>query len=85
MSFSKLDHVLPVHRFVNCVDFHPSGTCIASASTDGSVKIWDIRVNKILQNHTGLDNPNHLMNERSSDSCPVTPDMYAGYIAHHQG
>lgn len=40
-------------RYVNHVDFHPSGTCIASASTDGSIKLWDIRMNKILQHHAG--------------------------------
>ena len=38
---------------MNHVDFHPSGTCIASASTDGSIKLWDIRMNKILQHHAG--------------------------------
>lgn len=39
--------------FVNHVEFHPSGTCIASAGTDSTVKVWDIRTNKLLQHYTG--------------------------------
>jgi centriolar protein POC1 len=39
--------------FVNHVAFHPSGTCIAAASTDSTVKVWDIRMNKLLQHYTG--------------------------------
>ena len=39
--------------FVNHVEFHPSGTCIASAGTDSTVKVWDIRMNKLLQHYTG--------------------------------
>lgn len=38
---------------MNHVDFHPSGTCIASAGTDSTVKVWDIRTNKLLQHYTG--------------------------------
>jgi WD40 repeat protein len=30
-----------------------SGTCIASAGTDSTVKVWDIRTNKLLQHYTG--------------------------------
>lgn len=41
------------YRFVNHVEFHPSGTCIASAGTDSTVKVWDIRTNKLLQHYTG--------------------------------
>jgi len=41
------------YRFVNDVEFHPSGTCIASAGTDSTVKVWDIRMNKLLQHYTG--------------------------------
>jgi len=39
--------------YVNHVAFHPSGTCIAAASTDSTVKVWDIRTNKLLQHYTG--------------------------------
>ena len=49
----KFSHISSCFRYVNHVDFHPSGTCIASASTDGSIKLWDIRMNKILQHHAG--------------------------------
>ena len=38
---------------MNDVQFHPSGTCIAAASTDSSVKVWDVRMNKLLQHYTG--------------------------------
>ena len=38
---------------MNAVAFHPSGTCIAAASTDSTVKVWDIRMNKLLQHYTG--------------------------------
>ena len=40
--------------YVNHVAFHPSGTCIAAASTDSTVKVWDIRTNKLLQHYTGF-------------------------------
>lgn len=39
--------------FVNHVEFHPSGTCIAAASSDATIKIWDIRTNKLLQHYQG--------------------------------
>jgi len=39
--------------YVNHAAFHPSGTCIAAASTDSTVKVWDIRTNKLLQHYTG--------------------------------
>jgi len=39
--------------FANFVDFNPNGTCIASAGSDHTVKIWDVRVNKLLQHYQG--------------------------------
>lgn len=45
-------------RFGNFVDFSPNGTCIASAGSDHTVKIWDIRVNKLLQHYQGNGFPN---------------------------
>uniref|UniRef100_A0A673NHY7 POC1 centriolar protein homolog A n=1 Tax=Sinocyclocheilus rhinocerous TaxID=307959 RepID=A0A673NHY7_9TELE len=38
-------------RHVNHADFHPSGTCIAAASTDNTVKVWDTRTHKLLQHY----------------------------------
>ncbi len=41
---------------VNTVAFHPDGTCLASGSTDSSLKLWDLRSNLLLQHyraHTG--------------------------------
>ena len=40
--------------FVNHVEFHPSGTRIASGWSDSTVKVWDIRMNKLLQHYTGI-------------------------------
>lgn len=42
-----------IYRFVNHVDFHPSGTCIAAAGTDNTVKVWDVRMNRLLQHYQG--------------------------------
>ena len=42
-----------MYSYVNHVEFHPSGTCIAAASTDSTVKVWDVRMNKLLQHYTG--------------------------------
>ncbi|KAF7249649.1 hypothetical protein EYD10_04364 [Varanus komodoensis] len=38
-------------KFVPHVDFHPSGTCIAAAGTDNTVKVWDVRMNRLLQHY----------------------------------
>lgn len=38
---------------MNHVDFHPSGTCIAAAGTDNTVKVWDVRMNRLLQHYQG--------------------------------
>lgn len=48
MSFFLLSHA-------NYVDFHPGGACIAAASTDNSVKVWDIRSLKMIQHYQGID------------------------------
>ena len=37
--------------FVTCVDFHPSGTCIAAAGMDNTVKLWDVRTHRLLQHY----------------------------------
>ena len=53
-SFLSLIYWTLNFSFVNHVEFHPSGTCIASAGTDSTVKVWDIRMNKLLQHYTGI-------------------------------
>lgn len=37
--------------FVSCVDFHPSGTCVAAGGTDSTVKMWDVRTHRLLQHY----------------------------------
>ncbi|KAJ8400899.1 hypothetical protein AAFF_G00392530 [Aldrovandia affinis] len=93
-----------VHSFyehgghVNHVDFHPSGTCIAAASTDNTVKVWDIRSHKLLQHyqvHSAVVNGlsfhpsgNYLITA-SNDSTLKILDLVEGrllYTLHgHQG
>ena len=36
---------------VSSVAFHPAGTIIASASTDKSIKLFDIRMHKLIQHY----------------------------------
>lgn len=47
---------LILFRFANFVDFNPSGTCIASAGSNHTVKLWDIRMKKLLQHYQGKNN-----------------------------
>lgn len=35
------------------MDFDSSGTCIASSGADNTLKIWDIRTNKLIQHYQG--------------------------------
>lgn len=37
------------------VDFNSSGTCVASAGGDSSLKIWDLRTNKLIQHYQGVN------------------------------
>jgi centriolar protein POC1 len=39
------------------VSFHPDGNCIAIGTTDNSIKIWDIRVNRLLQYYQAHSSP----------------------------
>lgn len=52
-----------LRRFCSCfccpraetfVDFNSSGTCVASSGVDSSLKIWDLRTNKLIQHYKGL-------------------------------
>ena len=36
---------------INAVRFHPDGTCIASASADKTIKVWDIRSQRLIQHY----------------------------------
>lgn len=36
---------------MNSVRFHPDGTCVASGSSDKTVKIWDIRSQRLIQHY----------------------------------
>lgn len=39
------------YRAVNSVTFHPDGTSLASASADQTIKVWDLRTNRLLQHY----------------------------------
>ena len=43
---------------VTSVAFHPSGTVVASASTDRSIKLFDIRTHKLMQHYGDAHVPN---------------------------
>lgn len=36
---------------ISSVAFHPAGTIVASASTDKSIKLFDIRTHKLIQHY----------------------------------
>lgn len=42
------------YRSATFVEFNSSGTCIASAGADSSLKIWDLRTNKLIQHYQGM-------------------------------
>lgn len=83
---------------VSCVDFHPDGTCIAAGSADNTVKIWDIRTNKMLQHyqvHGGAVNSvkfhpsGNFLITASDDSTLKVLDLREGHLFYtlrgHQG
>lgn len=46
---SKLVHTYDDHtNGVNAVRFTPDGTCVASASKDSTIKIFDVRSHKLI-------------------------------------
>lgn len=45
-SFQFVNHYFSV---VNCVQFLPDGSCVASGSADRTIKMWDIRSRQLIQ------------------------------------
>jgi WD40 repeat protein len=39
---------------VNCVQFLPDGSCVASGSADRTIKMWDIRSRQLIQVRDGI-------------------------------
>jgi centriolar protein POC1 len=37
------------------VEFHPNGTCVGTAMTNNVVKVYDIRMQKLLQHYSSHD------------------------------
>ena len=42
---------------VTSVAFHPAGTIIATASTDRSIKLFDLRTHKLIQHYGDAHGP----------------------------
>lgn len=81
-EYKQLD-LTAICRFANHVEFHASGTCIAAAGTDNTVKVWDVRMNRLLQHYQGklrsfknLTCPCFGMDCQSSRN--VCPAVFAG-------
>jgi len=51
--FKFVDHLSRVNRAV----FHPDGSCVASASDDHAVKIWDLRRKRLIQHYDAHQGP----------------------------
>jgi centriolar protein POC1 len=83
---------------VNSVKFHPDGTCVASGSQDRTIKIWDIRSQRLIQHydaHSGdvteigfHPNGRYLLSS-SNDSTLKIWDLRQGHILYtlygHEG
>lgn len=78
--------------------FHPDGTCIASGSSDTSIKIWDIRSERLIQHYDAANegvtsiafhpNGRYLLSS-SLDSTVKIWDLRQGHILYslygHEG
>ena len=42
---------------VNCVLFHKDGNCVASCSSDKTIKMWDVRSHLLIQHYSAHDAP----------------------------
>ena len=54
--YSIYMYVYLSYRYANTVAFHCDGNCIGVGTTDNVVKIWDIRVHRLLQHYQGKQN-----------------------------
>jgi centriolar protein POC1 len=74
---------------VNCVRFHPDGTCIAGCGSDKKIKIWDVRSKRLIQHYdahadtvTGISfhpSGNYLLSS-SNDNTLKLWDLREGHI-----
>ena len=53
-SFLFIFYDKNIFRYANTVAFHSDGNCIGVGTTDSVVKIWDIRVHRLLQHYQGM-------------------------------
>lgn len=56
LNFSLMD-IHHANSNVNSVEFHPDGTCLAACSSDNTIKLWDIRTQKLLQHYAAHKGP----------------------------
>lgn len=100
----SIDGANPIHTFtdhtgmVNNVKFHPDGSCMASCGSDGKIKIFDCRSQRLLQhydahtdavNTVGFHKSGSYLISSSNDSTIKIWDLRRGCIMYtlfgHEG
>ena len=83
---------------INSVKFHPDGTCLASGGQDKTIKIWDIRSQRLIQKYDAHSAPcneidfhpnGRYLLSSSNDSTLKIWDLRQGHILYtlygHEG
>jgi WD40 repeat protein len=70
---------------VSSVGFHPSGTLVATASTDRSIKIFDIRTHKLIQHYGDAHGPPHISGQNLDGSNSSAGGVNSVYFGGNHG